>query len=122
VFTQEKTPIITITIPDLVKKLNWNKVDFIKMDIEGYEYYAFSGCEELLCSDYPPQILFEFVDWAEKKAEKLMPGDAQNFLISKNYSLFEVVGEKHLPLNEALLKGSAMILAKKEKNIQNNHS
>jgi FkbM family methyltransferase len=42
-----------------------NKVNFIKIDVEGYEYTVFKGGKELLSQDDAPDIFLEFVDWAE---------------------------------------------------------
>ncbi|MAF25106.1 hypothetical protein CL634_05975 [bacterium] len=47
------------TIADILEESQWDTVDFIKMDIEGYEVKAFEGMEEFLVKDDAPAILFE---------------------------------------------------------------
>jgi len=114
VFTKDAENVETIKLDTFVKK-NSVKVDFIKIDIEGYEYYAFKGGIHLLTSDTAPDILFEFVDWAEGLAKDLKPGDAQKLLINYGYSLFIVSKKGKLtPLTIPLTKRSAMIFASKK--------
>jgi len=63
-------------------------VDFIKIDVEGYEYHVFKGAETTLSRPDAPDILFEFVDWAEEKAAGIAIGDAQRILKSYGYRIF----------------------------------
>ncbi len=114
VFTKDAENVETIKLDTLAEK-NDLKVDFIKIDIEGYEYYAFKGGETLLNADPSPDILFEFVDWAEGLAKDLKPGDAQKLLIQYGYNLFIVSKKgKMTPLSTPLTKGGAMIFASKK--------
>lgn len=115
VFTEDAEYVETITLDTLVAKNNILKVNFIKIDIEGYEYYAFKGGVLLLTSDTAPDILFEFVDWAEGLAKDLKPGDAQKLLIDYGYDLFIVSKMGKLTaLTIPLTKGAAMIFASKK--------
>lgn len=50
----------TDTIDNIVKKLSLKKLDFIKIDIEGGEYYILKGAEETI-KRYHPMILTECV-------------------------------------------------------------
>ena len=43
----------TITLDELVKNLNLNRLDFIKMDIEGAEIKALEGCQEVFSKFHP---------------------------------------------------------------------
>ena len=47
-----------VPVSDLVSQLRWDRVDFIKMDIEGGEVAAIRGLRPTLQRDHPP-ILFE---------------------------------------------------------------
>jgi FkbM family methyltransferase len=54
----------TITVPclmvdDLLRETGWERVDFVKMDIEGSEPAAVRGMTRLLSRDDAPPILFE---------------------------------------------------------------
>lgn len=44
-----------ITVKDILSGLDWDSVDFIKMDVEGSEVKAIEGMSELLMSDRTPQ-------------------------------------------------------------------
>jgi len=53
-----KTPLIkTTTVDDFFKDKG---IDFIRMDIEGFEYELFSGMEKLIKSKKPLKIMMEF--------------------------------------------------------------
>jgi FkbM family methyltransferase len=64
IFTKDAKQVETIRLDTLLRQHEIGKVDFIKADIEGYEYHAFKGAEKLLSAEKAPDILFEFVDWA----------------------------------------------------------
>lgn len=48
-----------ITVDELVVGLGWGRVDFVKMDVEGYEPLAIRGMTELLSRSDSPPILYE---------------------------------------------------------------
>ncbi|MBK9677728.1 MAG: FkbM family methyltransferase [Saprospiraceae bacterium] len=103
----------TITIEDLLKSQNIAKIDFIKIDIEGYEYFAFDGSKSTLLDQNAPDILFEFVDWAEDLAG-VDKGVAQNFLRECGYQLYKLHESRALtPLDTILTKGDAVLFASK---------
>jgi FkbM family methyltransferase len=68
VFTRKSVPVRSITIDDLIEICGVKRVDVIKIDIEGYEYFAFLGARKLLERSDAPDILFEMVDWAQQLA------------------------------------------------------
>jgi FkbM family methyltransferase len=114
VYTKEGIDVVTITVDSLIQKWKLNKVDFIKIDIEGYEYYAFKGAENLLKKEDAPVILFEFADWAENLATGINVGDAQRILKDYGYNLYIFNEDQSLtPLNDILTKGNLMLFAKK---------
>jgi FkbM family methyltransferase len=117
VFTDEAENIDTISIDSLLLKNSIRGVDFIKIDIEGYEYYAFMGAKGLLSGLKSPDILFEFVDWAEASAKNLDAGQAQELLQSFGYSIYEVVNGKPIEpmLTDPVRQGSVMLFATKNK-------
>jgi hypothetical protein len=113
VFTSTSELVETITIEDLLKSQNIAKIDFIKIDIEGYEYFAFDGAKSILLDHNAPDILFEFVDWAEELAG-VEKGAAQNFLRECGYQLYKLHESGALtPLDTILTKGYAMLFASK---------
>lgn len=113
VFTKIGQSVKTITIDRLCKQYPSRNIQFIKMDIEGFEYFAFKGGENLLCKEDAPDILFEFVDWAEEHAG-LLAGKAQQLLLEYGYKLYSINRRKVVLMNKPQDKGSAMIFATKK--------
>lgn len=115
VFTDHAVKVETTTLDKLVGTDPNRAIDFIKVDVEGFEAMIFRGGKEFLSSAKAPDILFEFVDWAEKNAGSI-PGDAQAQLQRYGYYLYLVVRGKIEGLIEnQLTSGSALIFASKSK-------
>ena len=114
VYTQVPEIVNTITLDTLIADVNISKVHFIKVDVEGFEYFVFKGAANLLQQKDAPDILFEFLDWAEGEVPGHQSGDAQRILIGYGYTLFELVNEKLIPLPEILTERSAMLFATKK--------
>ncbi|MBX2924882.1 MAG: FkbM family methyltransferase [Chitinophagaceae bacterium] len=113
VFTDEGVKVKTMTLDTLVEQQNIAKVDFIKVDVEGYEYHVFNGAKQLLQSEHPPVIFFEFEDWAEEQAG-LEIGSAQSILMSYGFKLYSAEKDGRFRFQpKPLLKGSKMLLASK---------
>jgi FkbM family methyltransferase len=51
------------TVSDLLRSVGWDRVDFIKMDIEGAELLALAGMGDLLDRDDAPPLLYEGNGW-----------------------------------------------------------
>ena len=113
VFTDVGIPVTSITVDNIVKEYNLSGVDTIKIDIEGFEYFAFKGAESLLSGPNAPDILFEFVDWAEKKAG-LETGQAQRFLIEKGYTLYIPEKGQLKNCDQVITGGTEMLFASKK--------
>lgn len=104
----------SVTIDTLAYCFGQAKVDVIKIDIEGYEYYAFKGGSQVLSKPNAPVILFEFLEWAEAKSG-VVPGSAQKLLIEYGYSLYIIRHNQRLLLSTPITKGDAMLLAIKDR-------
>lgn len=112
VFTNEAETIETITLDELAVTSEVI-VDLIKIDVEGFEALAFRGGLKLLSGPRAPDILFEFVDWAEELAGE-KPGNAQLILKKYGYNLyFFTHGKIGKLLEDTILKGGLMIFATK---------
>ena len=117
VFTTDDEKIETLTLDSLLIANNLNKVDFIKIDVEGYEYSIFKGGEKVLRSAQAPDILFEFLDWAESSTNIFKPGDAQKLLWEYGYHLYKVDELNNLIFindNCPIIVGSELIFASKK--------
>lgn len=74
----------TITLKNFVKSNNINKIDFLKIDIEGYDLMALKGFN---FSDFKPRIIM--CEFEDKKTELLgyTTKDVANFLKDQGYHL-----------------------------------
>jgi FkbM family methyltransferase len=90
-----------------------DRVDVVKMDVEGSELGVLKGAQRLLSATFPPTIVFEFCDWAEGRISGQKPGDAQEFLIARGYRLFHLGrgGSLGTELSTPLREGWAMLIA-----------
>jgi FkbM family methyltransferase len=91
-FTSESSMVETVTLDDLAESVGWERIGLIKIDIEGFESFAFKGGEKLLKRKDAPDILFEFVDWAERLAPGATPGGAQKVLLDFGYNIYRLQG------------------------------
>ncbi len=113
VFTLESTRVETITLDKLL--LDFPDVGMIKIDVEGFEYQAFQGGAKTLCRLDSPDILFEFVDWAERAALNTEPGKAQEILLEYGYNLYVFhEGLINKKIDKPLREGASMLLATKK--------
>lgn len=123
VFTQDAEYVKTITLNSLKRKYKLNHVDFIKIDVEGYERVVFEGGSDLLSIRNAPMILFEFADWAENMGKNLKAGDAQIFLAERGYKLYDFSSPPKVgPEMQPTSKGNLMILAVKTDKTENVYS
>lgn len=113
--TERTEAVISSKIDTLLSQVNIRTVNVLKVDIEGYEYFAFKGAEKLLTTANAPDIIFEFEDWAESRIKNLQAGDAQKLLLQYGYLLYHLQKNNKIKYLEIpILKGSAMIMAKKQ--------
>ena len=113
VFTNEATMVDTLTIDSLLQERNIRSVATIKIDIEGFEFFAFKGGVSVLSAERAPDILFEFVDWAEDMAGK-EKGSAQRILKEFGYDLYAMENHGLTPTNEIICKGDKLFFATKK--------
>lgn len=112
VFTKEAIMVETVTIDNLLASMNIKEVGMVKIDIEGFEYFAFAGGSKLLQSPGAPDIVFEYVDWAEERAN-LDKGSAQELLLKYGYHLYSMNKGVIKPLKGIFNKGGAELFASK---------
>jgi FkbM family methyltransferase len=115
VFTDKSVKVGTITLDVLANLVGGKKpIDLIKVDVEGFEAPTFRGGRALLEPSNAPDILFEFVDWAEELAGEA-PGNAQLVLLNYGYNLYYLEnGKIGTQLKGAINIGSYMIFATKK--------
>lgn len=115
-YTQESIKVPAIQVDTLLKENGISNVGFIKIDIQGFEYFAFKGASQLLLRADAPDILFEFEDWAEKDAPGLKVGAAQNLLREYGYDIYLLDDSGYLrQQSETVITGTHMFYATKAK-------
>jgi len=84
--TKEYIEVDTRRIDNILKKNR--KIDFVKLDIEGSEYGALKGMQQMLKRDHPT-IMMEFHPPSiEEAGDK--PEDSYNFLMEIGYTRFDL--------------------------------
>lgn len=61
--------ITAVSGQDLLKQLGWPRIDYIKLDVEGWEIPVLEGMAEILTRDDAPIIVYESNSWALKGHE-----------------------------------------------------
>ncbi|MDQ3193231.1 MAG: FkbM family methyltransferase [Bacteroidota bacterium] len=86
----------TDTIDNLIStKLFSDKIDLIKIDVEGWELFVLKGAEKILLSDYGTVFMIEFND-ENFKGAGYIGNDIFDFLESYGFSLYEFKPGKKL--------------------------
>ena len=75
---------------------NESRIDFIKMDIEGYEYFALEGMDRII-REYSPTILVEFSPFALAEAGVTATAFIQ-FFADRNYAISSI-GSTRVPID-----------------------
>jgi FkbM family methyltransferase len=88
-------PVPVVTLDSALERLAIDRVDFLKMDVEGGELEVLKGAIKLLSQSYRPLILCEVADvrtapWGYKAREIIL------FLVDLNYSWFLPLPERKL--------------------------
>lgn len=60
-------PVFCRRLDDLLKELEYQKIDFIKMDVQGFESLVIEGGEKIIEKN-KPTIFFEYWPWGNKNA------------------------------------------------------
>ena len=115
-FHNEPVPVLCRTLDHVLKEQGIERVDVIKVDVEGVEAAVFEGAKELLTGEHPPVIVFEFCDWAENRVVGGRAGDAQRLLMSWGYRIWRLadIVKGWPPLVNVLTTGFEMLVATKD--------
>ena len=78
---------MTQTLDHLLGGRMNERVDMIKVDVEGFEAAVFQGAEKILTGNKTPIVVFEFCDWAEARVPGAQIGAAQRALKEWGYRI-----------------------------------
>lgn len=114
-FHNSPVPVLCRTLDHILNEQQIEKVDVMKVDVEGFEAAVFEGAEKLLASDTAPLILFEFCDWAENRLPGGRVGDAQRLLRRWGYRIWRLkdIVQGRSPLQNVVTTGFDMLVASK---------
>jgi hypothetical protein len=107
-YAQESVLVHSISLDSFCSDKGIRRINWIKIDVQGFELFVFKGMQQLLQNKQVDNFLFEFEYWAEADAG-LEKGAAQDYLKSMGYSLFTMDG---VALMETIREGRAMIWGK----------
>ncbi len=105
-----------VALDQCLDQLRIDHIDVMKLDVEGAELGVLQGIVRRLTDVRPPEIVFEFNDWAEKRIKGQSAGAAQAYLRSLGFQIFrlEARGALGPPLDRPIHEGGAMLLARRQ--------
>ena len=107
-YSEVAVSVNSISLDQFCDVRHLSNINWIKVDVQGFELYVFKGMQQLLLDKKVENIVFEFEDWAESAAQ-LEKGAAQKYLLQCGYELFNLTG---IMLPHIVTKGRDMIWAK----------
>lgn len=97
--TKEKISVKASTIDKIVKENSINKIDFIKIDVEWFEYEVLEWGKKSI-KEFMPIIQYEFSPILDNLLKKENCLNCFNFLKSLNYTQYRIINEEYLePFN-----------------------
>ena len=91
-YSQEFVMVDSISMDQYCSAKNIEVIDWMKIDVQGFELYVFEGMQQMLRTGKIKNILFEFEGWAEEAAG-LKAGTALNYLKHMGYELADLKGK-----------------------------
>lgn len=85
--TEDVIQLNTRTIEDILDECGWDSVDFVKIDVEGYEIKALEGMKKYLLADNSPIVFFE-VNAHSLRLNSETPNTLLEFLEECGYMCF----------------------------------
>ena len=91
-YSNEHVQVSSVSIDTFCLERKIPYIDWMKVDVQGFEIYVFEGMKELLSQKRVKNILFEFEPWAEEQAQVRI-GIAKDYIESMGYQLLSLNGE-----------------------------
>jgi FkbM family methyltransferase len=77
------------------------RVDFIKIDVQGYEWNVLQGAKRLIAENADVKILMEFWPWGLKKASA-KPSEVLNFFSSQGFRINRISSNGLIPMEDGV--------------------
>ncbi len=86
-----------LRLDDEYEKMNISKIDFVKIDVEGYELNVLLGMRDII-QEHKPKILVEYTPFFYNKIDKSIGKNLYDFLVDNKYEIWDVgnLGEKYV--------------------------
>lgn len=79
---------IKILVPDRVLE-NKDRIDFIKIDVEGYEYHVLQGLQETILKHHP-KFLIEYTPSYYEKGDATHSEKIINYFLERGYQIYDL--------------------------------
>jgi hypothetical protein len=88
------TPVEGAALDEVLRQREVQRVDVVKIDVEGFEPAVLAGAQTMLGRDRPA-LIFEYMDWAWKNCGYSYP-EAESMLRDLGYAKFFTIGQQRL--------------------------
>ena len=112
----EKVNIKVSKLDDMCGDLKINKIDFIKIDVEGYEWFVLDGAKETI-SKYKPKIVIEYSPEYYRQNDITHMDMIISFLRDNNYSVYDIENENKEILDDEDFKNSFGVNLRSQTNL-----
>jgi FkbM family methyltransferase len=92
-------PIVIRKLDEVIKPLNLPKIDFIKIDVEGFEGHVLRGAAQTIAF-YRPTVVLELNHWCLNAFQRTSVPDFFDFLRSMFPILLAINGSNYMDLND----------------------
>lgn len=97
-YSQQFIEVDSVTLDKFCEEKNIHTIDWMKVDVQGFELNVFKGAQKLLNEKRIKNILFEYEPWVEDQAN-IPRGEAQKFISDLGYVLYDIYGNKWIDNN-----------------------
>ena len=91
-----------VSLDDYCREKHISRIDILKMDIEGGEYEALLGAENLLSSQSIGCLFIEFIEWAAKRSNH-STADLKDILLKAGYRIYRLGAKCLTPVESEVI-------------------
>lgn len=112
----EKINIKVSKLDDIFNSLNIQKIDFMKIDVEGYEWFVLDGGRDVI-STHKPKIVIEYSPEYYRQNDVSHMDKIISFLRENNYQLYDIENSNKEILDDAKFKDSFGVNLRSQTNL-----
>ena len=91
-YTNQSIEVTSISLDQFAVEHAVEKIDWLKVDVQGFEWFVFDGAKQLMAAKKIENILFENEPWAEDQAQ-IQRGLAKDFVVQMGFELLDLKGQ-----------------------------